>query len=46
MAAMINIDMENVGKWAERRQVAYTLYDLAQKLEVYELIAREVERQS
>ena len=45
MAAMINIDMENVGKWAERRQVSYTTYaDLAQKLEVYELIAREVER--
>ncbi len=45
VAAMINIDMENVGKWAERRQVAYTTYtDLAQKTEVYDLIAREVER--
>lgn len=45
VAAMINIDMENVGKWAERRQVAYTTYtDLAQKPEVYELVAREVER--
>jgi len=45
VAAMINIDMENVGKWAERRQVAYTTYtDLAQKPEVYALIAREVER--
>jgi long-chain acyl-CoA synthetase len=45
VAAMINIDMENVGKWAERRQVTYTTYtDLAQKPEVYELIAREVER--
>jgi long-chain acyl-CoA synthetase len=45
VAAMINIDMENVGKWAERRQVAYTTYtDLAQKPEVYELIDREVER--
>jgi long-chain acyl-CoA synthetase len=45
VAAMINIDMENVGKWAERRQVAYTTYtDLAQKPEAYELIAREVER--
>jgi long-chain acyl-CoA synthetase len=45
VAAMINIDMENVGKWAEHRQVAYTTYtDLAQKPEVYELIAREVER--
>jgi len=45
VAAMVNIDMENVGKWAERRQVAYTTYtDLAQKPEVYALIAREVER--
>src|SRR5439155_10147341 len=45
VAAMINIDMENVGKWAERRQVAYTTYtDLAQRPEVYELIDREVER--
>jgi len=45
VAAMINIDMENVGKWAERQQVAYTTYtDLAQKTPVYDLIAREVER--
>jgi long-chain acyl-CoA synthetase len=45
VAAMINIDMENVGKWAERHQVAYTTYtDLAQKPQVYDLIAREVER--
>jgi long-chain acyl-CoA synthetase len=45
VAAMVNIDMENVGKWAERRQIAYTTYtDLAQKAEVYDLIAQEVER--
>jgi long-chain acyl-CoA synthetase len=45
VAAMVNIDMENVGKWAERHQVAYTTYtDLAQKAEVYDLIAHEVER--
>jgi long-chain acyl-CoA synthetase len=45
VAAMINIDMANVGKWAERHQVAYTTYtDLAQKPQVYDLIAREVER--
>jgi long-chain acyl-CoA synthetase len=45
VAAMINIDMENAGKWAERRRVAYTTYaDLAQKPEVYDLIQREVER--
>jgi long-chain acyl-CoA synthetase len=45
VVAMINIDMENVGNWAERRQLAYTTYtDLAQKPAVYDLIAREVER--
>jgi len=45
VAAMINIDMENVGKWAERRQIGYTTYtDLAQKPQVYDLIGREVER--
>jgi long-chain acyl-CoA synthetase len=45
VGAMVNIDMENVGKWAERRKIAYTTYtDLAQKPEVYDLIAEEVER--
>jgi long-chain acyl-CoA synthetase len=45
VAAMINIDMENVGKWAERRQIAYTTYaDLAQKPAVYDLIGQEVDR--
>ncbi len=45
VATMINIDMDNVGKWAERRQVSYTTYtDLAQKSEVYDLIGEEVER--
>ena len=45
VAVMVNIDMENVGKWAERRQIAYTTYtDLAQKPEVYDLIGGEVRR--
>ena len=45
VAAMINIDMANVGKWAERRNLPYTTYaDLAQKPEVYDLVLREVER--
>jgi long-chain acyl-CoA synthetase len=45
VAAMINIDMENVGKWAERHQLSYTTYaDLAQKQEVDELVREEVER--
>ena len=45
VTAMINIDFENVGKWAENHQLSYTTYtDLAQKAEVYELIRKEVER--
>ncbi len=45
VAAMINIDFENVGKWAENNQISYTTYtDLAQKGPVYDLIRKEVER--
>jgi long-chain acyl-CoA synthetase len=45
VAAMINIDLGSVGNWAERRNLAYTSYaDLAQKPEVYDLIADEVAR--
>jgi len=39
VCAFINIDMQAVGNWAERRNLAYSGYtDLAQKPEVYELI--------
>ncbi len=45
VAALINIDQGNVGKWAENRGIAYTTYtDLAAKPAVYDLIARDVER--
>lgn len=45
VTAFINIDYENVGKWAENHQIAYTTYtDLSQKPEVYELIKKDVER--
>jgi long-chain acyl-CoA synthetase len=45
VAAILNIDMANVGKWAETRGIAYTTYtDLAQKTPVYELIAEDVRR--
>ena len=45
VTAMINIDMENTGKWAENHQIAYTTYtDLAQKPEVYALVRAQVER--
>ncbi len=43
VGAMINIDMGNVGKWAETRKINYTTYtDLSQKDQVYDLIAEEV----
>jgi long-chain acyl-CoA synthetase len=45
VAALINVDMANVGKWAENRQIGYTTYtDLSQKPQVYELIAEAVRR--
>jgi long-chain acyl-CoA synthetase len=45
VAAIINIDFEVVGKWAERRGIPYTNYtDLSRKPEVYDLIYREVAR--
>ena len=43
VAAFINIDFANVGKWAEKHQLPYTTYtDLAQKPEVYEIIRKHV----
>jgi long-chain acyl-CoA synthetase len=43
--AMINIDMQAVGDWAERRGIPYSGYqDLAAKPQVYELIRECVEK--
>jgi long-chain acyl-CoA synthetase len=43
--AFINIDMEAVGNWAEKRNLPYAGYtDLAQKAEVYALIQECVEK--
>src|SRR5215813_3188458 len=45
VAAMINIDMEVLGNWAERRGIGYTGYtDLAQNPATYELIHDEIRR--
>jgi len=45
VAAIVSIDMATVGTWAERKRLNYTTYtDLAQKPEVYELIAEAVAR--
>lgn len=43
LSAMINIDMGNVGKWAENHQIPYTTFtDLSQKDRVYDLVEEEV----
>jgi long-chain acyl-CoA synthetase len=45
VCAFINIDVEAVGSWAEKRNLPYAGYtDLAQKPEVYELIRECVEK--
>jgi long-chain acyl-CoA synthetase len=45
VCAFINIDMEAVGNWAERRSLPYSGYtDLATKPEVLELIRESVEK--
>jgi long-chain acyl-CoA synthetase len=45
VTAMVSIDMANVGAWAERNRLSYTTYtDLAQKPQVYELVAEAVRR--
>ncbi len=45
ITAMINIDLGNVGNWAEERMIPYTTYmDLAQQPAVEELILKEVRK--
>jgi len=45
VCVMVNIDMDAVGNWAERRNLAYAGYtDLAQKPEVYQLIKDCIEK--
>lgn len=45
ITALINIDMGNVGNWAEDRMIAYTTYtDLSQQQAVRELILEELRK--
>lgn len=45
VTSMINIDIESVGNWAERKGIGYTSYpDLSQKPQVYDLIYDEVRK--
>ncbi len=41
---LVNIDLDNVGRWAEANRIAYTTFaDLSQKTEVIELIRGEIQ---
>jgi long-chain acyl-CoA synthetase len=43
VSALINIDIETVGRYAEKNQISYTTFtDLSQKPEVIELLQEEV----
>jgi len=45
VSAILNIDYDNVGKWAEKRKMTFTTYiDLSQKKEVRELLKGIVEK--
>ncbi len=45
ISAMVMIDAQTVGSWAESQRLTYTTYtDLAAKPEVYDLVAEEVHR--
>ncbi len=45
VTAMVNIDFEAVGNWAEKRNLPYAGYtDLAQKPEVYQLVKECIEK--
>ena len=45
LSALIQIDYDTVGKWAQERGIAYTTYrSLAEREEVRELISKEIER--
>jgi long-chain acyl-CoA synthetase len=45
VTTIININFENVARWAEKNRISFTTFvDLSQKQEVYDLIKGEVER--
>jgi long-chain acyl-CoA synthetase len=45
VSALISIDFQNVGRWAEKNAFVYTTFlDLSQKNEVYELIRQDIDR--
>lgn len=44
VSALVSIDFDNVGRWAEKQGLSYTTFaDLSQKSEVYELICGDMQ---
>lgn len=45
VGALVNIDLDNVGQWAESRHIPYTTFtDLSQKPQVIDLVRQEIAR--
>jgi long-chain acyl-CoA synthetase len=45
LTALIGIELDTVGDWAQRRKIPYTTYrDLSEKTEVLELVQKEIAR--
>jgi long-chain acyl-CoA synthetase len=45
VTCVVNIDLDNVGRWAEARRIPYTTFtDLSQKAQVIELIRTDIVR--
>jgi long-chain acyl-CoA synthetase len=45
VAAIVSIDLENVGNWAKKRGISFTTFqDLSQRSEVYELVKNEIRK--
>jgi long-chain acyl-CoA synthetase len=45
VTAILTIDFENAGRWAEKHGLAYTTFaDLSQKPEIYDLLKKDVQR--
>jgi long-chain acyl-CoA synthetase len=45
LTALVGIELDTVGDWAQRRRIPYTTYrDLSEKTEVLELVQKEVAR--
>lgn len=45
VSALVQVDRENVGRWAEKEHIAYTTFaDLSQKHEIIALMTREIEK--